>query len=297
MGTDADPYQLAHDLHGIVEQVRRRCRCSRSATCSPNPNLKPELTRRRGRRGARLLRRPRRRSTRRTTTSHDEPDLNLTISPTSGFTRGVDQRRRDREQGLRGAARRTPVRIANGSSGTSTFNYAQNRSKVVELAAGLQTIVLGSAVERDRRGARRRAVRRDPRHAVSLRDEATGQLLIDRRPPAAGDDAAASSATSSPTGPAAGATRSRYKRFVAQRAARRAAGRRALLLHEHVRRLLRRAQEHAQGREVDWDNPGVIVKGIDATTGQPNTTTVTSEEYFQSSVPAARAVHRTTRAT
>lgn len=35
-----------------------------------------------------------------------------------------------------------------------------------------------------------------------------------------------------------------------------------------------------KGREVDFDNPGVTVKGIDKKTGQPNTTTVTSEEYF-----------------
>jgi len=35
-----------------------------------------------------------------------------------------------------------------------------------------------------------------------------------------------------------------------------------------------------RGREVDFDNPGITVKGIDAKTGQPNTTTVTSEEYF-----------------
>jgi hypothetical protein len=37
-----------------------------------------------------------------------------------------------------------------------------------------------------------------------------------------------------------------------------------------------------QGREVDWNNPGIVVKGIDRATGQPNTTNVTSEQYFQS---------------
>jgi hypothetical protein len=35
-----------------------------------------------------------------------------------------------------------------------------------------------------------------------------------------------------------------------------------------------------KGREVDFDNPGVTVKGIDAKTKQPNTTTVTAEEYY-----------------
>ena len=36
------------------------------------------------------------------------------------------------------------------------------------------------------------------------------------------------------------------------------------------------------GREVDWNNPGIVVKGSTRATGQPNTTNVTSEEYFQS---------------
>ena len=34
------------------------------------------------------------------------------------------------------------------------------------------------------------------------------------------------------------------------------------------------------GRENDWDNPGVLVEGIDVATGLPNTTRITAEEYF-----------------
>jgi hypothetical protein len=36
------------------------------------------------------------------------------------------------------------------------------------------------------------------------------------------------------------------------------------------------------GREVDWDNPGIVVKGIDQATGQPNTINVTAEDFYQS---------------
>jgi hypothetical protein len=36
-----------------------------------------------------------------------------------------------------------------------------------------------------------------------------------------------------------------------------------------------------EGREVDWNNPGVVVKGTDVATGKPNTINVTSEDYFQ----------------
>jgi hypothetical protein len=36
------------------------------------------------------------------------------------------------------------------------------------------------------------------------------------------------------------------------------------------------------GREVDWDDPGLTVKGIDSRTGAANTTVVTAEDYYQS---------------
>jgi hypothetical protein len=35
------------------------------------------------------------------------------------------------------------------------------------------------------------------------------------------------------------------------------------------------------GREVDWDNPGIVVNGWDVDDQAPNTTNVTSEDYFQ----------------
>jgi len=40
-----------------------------------------------------------------------------------------------------------------------------------------------------------------------------------------------------------------------------------------------------RGREVDWDDPGLIVDGIDEETGLPNTTRVTAEQYFQNVFP------------
>jgi hypothetical protein len=36
------------------------------------------------------------------------------------------------------------------------------------------------------------------------------------------------------------------------------------------------------GREVDFDNPGIVINGIVESTGKQNTTNITSEQYFQS---------------
>jgi hypothetical protein len=44
-----------------------------------------------------------------------------------------------------------------------------------------------------------------------------------------------------------------------------------------------------KGREVDWNNPGLVVKGIDQATKQPNTTTVTAEDYNHTVYPINEA--------
>jgi len=41
-----------------------------------------------------------------------------------------------------------------------------------------------------------------------------------------------------------------------------------------------------RGREIDWNNPGYVVHGIDVNTGQPNDVAVTSETFFQATFPA-----------
>ena len=40
-----------------------------------------------------------------------------------------------------------------------------------------------------------------------------------------------------------------------------------------------------KGREQDWDEPGLIIDGIDDSTGVANTVRVTAEEYFQGIFP------------
>jgi TonB-linked SusC/RagA family outer membrane protein len=39
-------------------------------------------------------------------------------------------------------------------------------------------------------------------------------------------------------------------------------------------------KETLHGRENDWNDPGVVVDGIDVATGQKNTTSITAEEYY-----------------
>ena len=44
-----------------------------------------------------------------------------------------------------------------------------------------------------------------------------------------------------------------------------------------------------EGREIDWDKPGLVIDGIDKTTKQPNTVRVTSEDYNHTVYPINEA--------
>ncbi len=49
-----------------------------------------------------------------------------------------------------------------------------------------------------------------------------------------------------------------------------------------------------KGRETDWNKPGVVVDGIDATTGKANTETVTAEDYHHNIYPVVEdAIYNT----
>jgi hypothetical protein len=48
-------------------------------------------------------------------------------------------------------------------------------------------------------------------------------------------------------------------------------------------------QTTLRGREVDWDNPGVVAKGIDEATGLANTISVTAEDLNHSIYPIHQA--------
>src|SRR6185436_3905140 len=44
-----------------------------------------------------------------------------------------------------------------------------------------------------------------------------------------------------------------------------------------------------KGREVNWDDPGLVVDGIDKATGLKNTTVVTAEDYNHNIYPVPEA--------
>ncbi len=204
--------------------------------------------------------------------------LNLVIPPTSGYLTQAINAGQISNKGFEATLGVTPLRSDNGLNWTSTFNYATNKSKVVSLSPGLKTVVLGT-----QRSASVVATVGQPYGQLTgytfLRD-ANGNLLTQNGDPIRGPQAVLGNVNPRWVGGWNNAFR--LKRFTA-----------SFLLDFHeggkffsnTNMMCDQSGMCAntlKGREVDWNNPGIVVKGIDKTTGQANTINVTSENYFQS---------------
>ena len=214
---------------------------------------------------------------------HTENQIfNAPITATTGFTSKSINAGNISNKGQEFLLGVTPVQTATGFTWNSLFNYGRNKSQITELAPGIQTLALGSLFS-----ARLEARLDKPYGAIMgnswLRD-AQGNLLLknglpQRDPASAGYQHYFGSIQPQWTG-GWGNTFS-YKNI-------RLYG----LLDFHMGGKLASItnmwgdytgvlSRTTQGREVDWNNPGLVVKGIDQATGQPNTINVKAETYWQ----------------
>jgi len=278
VGADADPYQLLTVYNGLANKFGSLPQYSLSNNLA-NANLKPELTTS-SEGGAELAF-----FNNRVTLDGSIYDkrtrnqvLNLVIPPSSGFSTQSINAGEIENKGLEATIGVTPIRSDHGLSWTSTFNYAHNRSKVVSLSPGLSTVVLGSQWS-----ATVEAQVGQPYGEIVgytfLRD-AQGNLLTENGMPIRGKRTNLGNVNPDWVG---GWNNSfTYKRLTLS----------ALLDIHHGGQIFSitnmmceqsgTCASTLRGRQVDWNKPGIVVKGIDRTTGQPNTINVTSEQYFQS---------------
>jgi TonB-linked SusC/RagA family outer membrane protein len=214
---------------------------------------------------------------------HTENQIfNAPITATTGFTSKSINAGNISNKGQEFLLGVTPVQTASGFSWNSLFNYGRNKSRLTALAPGIKTLALGSLFS-----ARLEARLNKPYGAIMgnswLRD-AQGNLLLknglpQRDPASAGYQHYFGTVEPQWTG-GWGNTFS-YKNI-------RLYG----LLDFHMGGKLASVtnmwgdytgvlSRTIKGREVDWNNPGLVVKGIDQATGQPNTISVKSESYWQ----------------
>lgn len=204
--------------------------------------------------------------------------LNLVIPPTSGYSTQAINAGHISNKGFEASLGVTPLRSEDGLNWTSTFNYATNKSKVVSLAPGLTSVVLASTWS-----ATVTATADEPygqlRGYTYLRND-DGVLLTSQGMPIRGPQAVLGNINPSWVG--GWNNDFRYGSFTGSFLFDFHIGGKMFSTTNMMCDLSGQCANTLRGREVDWNDPGIVVEGIDRETGEPNTINVTAERYFGS---------------
>lgn len=281
VGNDAPPYSLVTTYAGLPNKFTGLPQFTLSNTIK-NPSLKPEITTA-GEAGIELgllNGRIALDATYYTKTTRNQI-FNIPISPTSGFTSKSINAGRVDNRGVEALLTVTPVDQTNGFRWTSTFNFSRNRSKVVELASGITTLVLGSSWYTNieaRQGEPYGTI-----YGYAFKRDSAGNLLTSGGYTQLGGRKVLGNIQPDWTGGWSNTISYRgvslYGLFDIKR------GGDIVSVSNFFGEYSGVFASTLRGREARWDSPGIVVKGIDEETGQPNTTTITSEQYFQNIFP------------
>jgi TonB-linked SusC/RagA family outer membrane protein len=279
VGNDAAPYQLRTVFNGIASQLNGRPQYTQ-ADALANGSLKPEITRStefgaemeffNGRMtfdGSIYNKRTR------------NQIFNVPISNASGFAAQAINAGLVTNKGFEALVGITPIDRGN-FRWTTTFNYGHNDSKVVELTEGVETVLLGGGLFGEAQLEARVGL---PLGAIMgtefERDEDGNLITYGGYPSTTGEKVYLGSIQPDWTGGWSneftyrglnlgvlfdikqGGTIFSYTNLV---------GTYSGVLESSL-----------LGREVDFDDPGILVNGVDGDTGLPNDVRLTSEQYFQ----------------
>ena len=208
--------------------------------------------------------------------------FNAPITATTGFTSKSINAGNISNKGQEFLLGVTPVQTAGGFSWNSIFNYGRNKSRITELAPGIKTLALGSLFS-----ARLEARLNKPYGAIMgnswLRD-AQGNLLLNKGLPQI-DPAFAGYqhyfGTVQPQWTGGWANTLSYKNVRLYGLLDFHKGGKLASITNMWGDFTGVLSRTALGREVDWNKPGLVVKGIDQVTKLPNTINVNSETYWQ----------------
>lgn len=208
--------------------------------------------------------------------------FDVEISPTSGFDRKWVNAGEIANRGIEGLLTLNILNSPNGLTWNTTLNYARNRSKVVDLAPDVSTIVLGRGLFgadvfiEARKGEPYGAIR----GYKFLRDD-QGRMLVDGGYPIR-DPALTLLGNIQPNWTGGWANQLSYGPFTLNTQIDVRNGGDIYSITNYLGEYAGVLKSSLRGREEDWDKPGFLIDGIDQATGQPNTTRISSEEYFHS---------------
>ncbi|CAN5227238.1 SusC/RagA family TonB-linked outer membrane protein [soil metagenome] len=282
VGSDARPYSLVPVFQGNANRFNNQPQYALDTRLA-NGDLKPEITTSLEM-GAELAMFENRMTLDASWYDKKTKDqvFDVEISPASGFDRKWVNAGEISNRGIEALVNLNLLQSPNGLTWNSTLNFARNRSKVVELAPDVSTIVLGRGLF----GADVfiEARKGEPYGAIRgyrfLRDEQGNQLVSEGYPIRDAQLSLLGNIQPDWTGGWGNQLSYGNVSLNTQLDIRR--GGDVYSITNYLGEYAGVLSSSLRGREVDWDTPGFLVEGIDIDTGQPNTTRISSEEYFHS---------------
>jgi TonB-linked SusC/RagA family outer membrane protein len=168
---------------------------------------------------------------------------------------------------------------SNGLSWSTSFNFGRNRSKVVDLAPDVEAILLASGGFGDVRVEARKGEPYGAIRGYRFQRDDDGNILVEDGFPLR-ESALSVLGNIQPSWTGGWGNQITYRNFAVNTLLDIRRGGQLYSVTNMFGEYAGVLESSLRGREVDWDNPGVLVEGIDVATGQPNTTRITSEEYF-----------------
>lgn len=282
VGSDAAPYSLRPTYSGIANAFGGRPQFTMGDVLA-NSDLKPEITSAEEV-GLELEFFDGRASLDATyyTKSTRDQIFNINISPTTGFTSRAINAGKMENHGIEALLSVTPIRTRAGFEWTTTFNFSQNRNKLVSLIPGVDALSLGSlfyATIQARKG--------EPYGAIYaqdfLRDSVTGKpytsggyWVPNPKPQVVGNI--------QPDWTGGWNNDFRYGRYSLGALVDIRKGGDIMSVSNFFGDYAGITKASLKGRETKWDQM-ITIDGIDEDTGKPNDIPITAQDYWQSIFP------------
>ena len=282
VGNDADPYQLRSTYTGLAGKFGGLPQFTLQNFIA-NPDLKPESTNS-SEIGLELSMLDGRITF--DGSAYDKKTKNqiftIPVSGTSGFQSKAVNAGQISNKGIDFLLGVTPIQTAGGVTWNSTFNYSHNKSMVDELAPGITTFVIGTSWYTNIEARQGQPYGSIFGYAFD-RDSATGKILTDGGLTVLGGRKILGNIQPKWTGGWSNTVT--FKNVTLSGLLDFRHGGNVVSITNFFGDYSGVTKESLRGREVDWNNPGIVVDGIDDVTGQPNTINVTAERYFQNIFP------------
>jgi hypothetical protein len=205
--------------------------------------------------------------------------FDVEISGASGFDRKWVNAGEISNKGIEALLGLDILRGTNGLTWSTTFNFSRNRSQVEELAPDVDAILLGSGGFGDVRVEARKGEPYGAIRGYRFDRDANGNILVEDGFPLR-TNTLETLGNIQPDWTGGWANQLAYGNWSLNTLLDVKRGGDLYSVTQMFGEYAGVLESSLIGREVDWDDPGYLVNGIDVATGLPNTTRITSEEYF-----------------